>query len=131
MNRQEWQDIEAAAALLQLGETATLQEIKRAYRRLSKQYHPDIEIMSEAKNVRTLQGKVVSDKMDKTVTVLVERKVTHPLYGKVIRRSTKIHAHDEQNQYGIGDIVVIEEGRPLSKTKSWVVKELVEKARTV
>ena len=61
--------------------------------------------MSEAKNVRTLQGKVVSDKMDKTVTVLVELKVTHPLYGKVIRRSTKIHAHDEQNQYGIGDIV--------------------------
>ena len=87
--------------------------------------------MSEAKNVRTLQGKVVSDKMDKTVTVLVERKVTHPLYGKVIRRSSKIHAHDEQNQYGIGDIVVIEEGRPLSKAKSWVVKELVEKARTV
>ena len=87
--------------------------------------------MSEAKNVRTLQGKVVSDKMDKTVTVLVERKVTHPLYGKVIRRSTKIHAHDEQNQYGIGDIVVIEVGRPLSKAKSWVVKELVEKARTV
>ena len=87
--------------------------------------------MSEAKNVRTLQGKVVSDKMDKTVTVLVERKVTHPLYGKVIRRSTKIHAHDEQNQYGIGDIVVIEEGLPLSITKSWVVKELLEKARTV
>ncbi|WP_274571853.1 30S ribosomal protein S17 [Neisseria leonii] len=87
--------------------------------------------MSEVKNVRTLQGKVISDKMDKTVTVLVERKVKHPLYGKVISRSTKIHAHDEQNQYGIGDIVVIEEGRPLSKTKSWVVKELVEKARAV
>ena len=88
--------------------------------------------MTEQRNLRaTRTGKVVSDKMDKTVTVLVERKVTHPLYGKVIRRSTKIHAHDEQNQYGIGDIVVIEEGRPLSKTKSWVVKELVEKARTV
>lgn len=86
--------------------------------------------MSE-KNVRTLQGKVVSDKMDKTVTVLVERKVKHPLYGKVIRRSTKIHAHDEQNQYAVGDVVVIEESRPLSKTKAWVVKELVEKARTV
>lgn len=86
--------------------------------------------MSE-KNVRTLQGKVVSDKMDKTVTVLVERKVKHPLYGKVIRRSTKIHAHDEQNQYVVGDVVVIEETRPLSKTKSWLVKELVEKARTV
>lgn len=86
--------------------------------------------MSE-KTVRTLQGKVVSDKMDKTVTVLVERKVKHPLYGKVIRRSTKIHAHDEQNQYAVGDVVVIEESRPLSKTKAWVVKELVEKARTV
>ena len=87
--------------------------------------------MSEKKNVRTLTGKVVSDKMDKTVTVLVERKVTHPLYGKVIRRSTKIHAHDEQNQYGIGDIVVIEEGRPLSKTKTWVVTTLVEKNNTI
>ena len=87
--------------------------------------------MSEDKNVRTLQGKVVSDKMDKTVTVLVERKVKHPLYGKIIRLSTKIHAHDENNQYGIGDVAVIAESRPLSKTKSWVVKELVEKARTV
>lgn len=87
--------------------------------------------MSENKNVRTLQGKVVSDKMDKTVTVLVERKVKHPLYGKIIRLSTKIHAHDENNQYGIDDVVVIAESRPLSKTKSWVVKELVEKARTV
>lgn len=87
--------------------------------------------MSEAKNVRTLQGKVVSDKMDKTVTVLVERKVKHPLYGKVIRRSSKIHAHDENNSYSEGDVVVIAESRPLSKTKSWVVAELVEKARTV
>ena len=87
--------------------------------------------MSEAKTVRTLQGKVVSDKMDKTVTVLVERKVKHPLYGKVIRRSRKVHAHDEQNQYGIGDVVVIAETRPLSKTKSRVVTELVEKARLV
>ena len=87
--------------------------------------------MSEAKTVRTLQGKVISDKMDKTVTVLVERKVKHPLYGKVIRRSSKVHAHDEQNQYGIGDVVVIAETRPLSKTKSWVVTELVEKARIV
>lgn len=87
--------------------------------------------MSTEKNVRTLQGKVVSDKMNKTVTVLVERRVKHPLYGKIVRRSTKIHAHDEQNQYSIGDVVVIEESRPLSKTKSWVVTELVEKARTV
>ena len=87
--------------------------------------------MSTEKTVRTLQGKVVSDKMDKTVTVLVERKVKHPLYGKIVLRSTKIQAHDEQNQYGIGDVVVIEESRPLSKTKAWVVKELVEKARSV
>ena len=57
--------------------------------------------MSETRNVRTLQGKVVSDKMDKTVTILVERKVKHPLYGKIIRRSTKIHAHDEQNEYSL------------------------------
>ena len=87
--------------------------------------------MIEIKNVRTLQGKVVSNSMDKTVTVLVERKVKHPLYGKIIRRSTKIHAHDEQNQYGIGDVVVIQESHPLSKTKSWVVKELVEKVRSI
>lgn len=87
--------------------------------------------MSEEKTIRTLQGVVISDKMDKTVTVLIERKVKHPLYGKVIRRSTKIHAHDEQNQCGIGDVVVIAEVRPISKTKSWTVSKLVEKARTV
>ncbi|UOP00624.1 30S ribosomal protein S17 [Kingella potus] len=87
--------------------------------------------MDEIKNVRTLQGKVVSSKMDKTVTVLIERKVKHPLYGKVISRSTKIHAHDEVNQYGVGDIVIIEEGRPFSRTKSWVVKEIVEKSKAV
>lgn len=87
--------------------------------------------MSESKNVRILQGKVVSDKMDKTVTVLIERKVKHPLYGKVIRRSSKIHAHDEQNQFSVGDVVLVEESRPLSKTKSWKVKELIEKAKIV
>ena len=76
--------------------------------------------MSTEKTVRTLQGKVVSDKMDKTVTVLVERKVKHPLYGKIVRRSTKIHAHDEQNQYGIGDVVVIEESRPLKPKLGWL-----------
>ena len=82
--------------------------------------------MSQTKNVRTLQGRVVSDKSDKTVTVYVERKVRHPLYGKIIRKSTKIHAHDENNQYKIGDVVVIAESRPLSKPKSWVVLKLVE-----
>ena len=69
--------------------------------------------------------------MDKTVTVLVERKVKHPLYGKIIRLSTKIHAHDENNQYGIGDVVSNRGISSFVKTKSWVVKELVEKARTV
>jgi small subunit ribosomal protein S17 len=87
--------------------------------------------MSETKVVRTLTGKVVSDKMDKTVTVLVERKVKHPIYGKIIRRSKKFHAHDENNEFRAGDIVVISESRPLSKTKSWVVTALVEKARQV
>ena len=88
--------------------------------------------MSEtAKIVRTLSGKVVSDKMDKTVVVLVERKVKHPIYGKVIRLSKKFHAHDEKNEFGIGDTVVIAESRPLSKTKTWVVSALVEKARQV
>ncbi|MDA8382440.1 MAG: 30S ribosomal protein S17 [Betaproteobacteria bacterium] len=80
---------------------------------------------------RTLTGRVVSDKMDKTVTVLVERKVKHPLLGKVIRRSKKYHAHDEENAFHEGDLVLIEECRPLSKTKSWRVTQLVEKSRTV
>lgn len=80
--------------------------------------------MSESsKVVRSLTGKVVSDKMDKTVVVLVERKVKHPLYGKVIRKSKKFHAHDENNEYGIGDVVVISECRPLSRTKTWKVRD--------
>ena len=88
--------------------------------------------MSETtKHVRTLTGKVVSDKMDKTIVVLVERKVKHPIYGKVIRLSKKFHAHDETNTYVVGDIVTISESRPLSKTKNWVVSALVEKARQV
>lgn len=84
-----------------------------------------------SKIVRTLTGRVVSDKMDKTVTVLVERRVKHPLYGKVIRLSKKYHAHDEANECREGDTVVIEECRPLSKTKAWKVTKLVEKARPV
>lgn len=83
------------------------------------------------KITRALTGRVVSDKMDKTVTVLVERRVKHPLYGKVIRLSKKYHAHDEANEYREGDTVVIEECRPLSKTKAWKVTKLVEKARLV
>ena len=87
--------------------------------------------MSEAKRARTLSGRVVSDKMDKTVTVLVERKVTHPIYGKIVRRSQKYHAHDETNQCHTGDIVIIQECRPLSRTKAWTVAELVKKANNV
>jgi len=87
--------------------------------------------MSEGKIRRTLTGRVVSDKMAKTVTVLVERKVTHPIYGKVLRRSQKYHAHDEKGEFHTGDVVTIEETRPISKTKAWRVTSLVEKARTV
>ena len=86
--------------------------------------------MSETENkvVRSLTGRVVSDKMDKTVTVLVERKVKHPVIGKVVRKSKKYHAHDQNNEFGEGDVVVIEECRPLSKTKTWKVARLVTKA---
>jgi small subunit ribosomal protein S17 len=76
---------------------------------------------------RTLTGKVVSNKMDKSITVLIERKVKHPVYGKYITRSTKLHAHDEQNVCQEGDIVTISECRPLSKTKNWALVEVVEK----
>jgi small subunit ribosomal protein S17 len=78
--------------------------------------------------IRTLQGRVLSDKMDKSITVAIERKVKHPLYGKFIKRTTKIHAHDEQNQCNAGDVVTIRECRPLSKTKSWTLVEVVSKA---
>ena len=80
---------------------------------------------------RTLQGVVVSDKQAKTVVVRVERRFTHPIYKKTIRRSKNYHAHDENNEFGIGDTVIITESRPLSKTKTWVVSALVEKARQV
>jgi small subunit ribosomal protein S17 len=82
-------------------------------------------------NKRTLIGRVVSDKMTKTVTVLVERRMTHPLYGKVMTRSRKYHAHDEKGEFHIGDVVTIEECRPLSRTKAWRVTSLVEKARNI
>ncbi len=80
---------------------------------------------------RTLIGKVVSDKMDKTVTVLNERHVKHPLYGKIIVRSNKYHAHDETNQVKAGDTVEIVEGRPISKTKAWTVTRVVQAAQIV
>lgn len=87
--------------------------------------------MSTDKLNRTLTGKVTSDKTNKTVTVLVERRVKHPLYGKIISRSKKYHAHDESGQYAIGDTVVIQECRPLSKTKTWEVIKLIAKGTTV
>lgn len=80
------------------------------------------------KLTRTLTGRVISDKMNKTITVLVERKVPHPVYGKYVRRSTKIHAHDEKNESKQGDKVMIEECRPLAKTKTWRLVKVVEKA---
>jgi small subunit ribosomal protein S17 len=83
------------------------------------------------KNTRTLVGRVVSDQRSKTITVLVERRVKHELYGKIIGRSRKYHAHDEKNEYKIGDLVEIAEGRPVSKTKAWVVTRLVEKSQAV
>ena len=77
---------------------------------------------------RTITGRVVSDKMDKTVSVAVERLIKHPVYGKYVKRSTKLHVHDENNECGKGDVVVIEQCRPISKTKSWRLVEVVEKA---
>lgn len=90
-------------------------------------------IMTEAakSTARTITGKVVSDKMDKSITVLVERRVKHPIYGKYVKRSTKLHAHDENNECNIGDVVTIQESRPLSKTKSWTLVTIDEKASAV
>ncbi len=85
----------------------------------------------KTKNTRTLVGKVVSDKRNKTITVLIERRTKHELYGKIVARSSKYHAHDEKGEYKIGDVVEIAEGRPISKTKSWVVTRLVEKGNVV
>ena len=85
--------------------------------------------MSEsAKNERTVTGRVVSNKMDKSATVMIERMVKHPMYGKYIRRSSKLHVHDESNQCQEGDLVTIRECRPISKTKCWTLVEVVEKA---
>lgn len=77
---------------------------------------------------RTLTGKVVSDKREKTVTVLVERRVKHPLYSKIVIKTSKYHAHDENNEYGVGDTIEITASRPISKSKSWIATKLIEKA---
>ena len=89
------------------------------------------ETAKPAANKRTLNGRVVSDKMQKTVTVLVERRMKHPLYGKYVTLSKKYHAHDENGEFHEGDLVEIEECRPLSKTKAWRVTKLLEKSRIV
>jgi small subunit ribosomal protein S17 len=88
--------------------------------------------MSEEKTiVRTVTGKVVSDKMDKSIVVLFERRVKHPVYGKYITKSSKLHAHDENNDCGIGDVVTIRESKPYSKTKTWALVEIVKRAEQI
>ncbi len=91
----------------------------------------DIQTAKASKVIRALTGRVVSDKMNKTVTVLIERRVRHPLLGKIVTLSKKYHAHAENNEYKTGDLVMIEETRPISKTKAWKVTKLVEKAKNI
>ena len=86
------------------------------------------DIVKEEKVKRIQTGSVVSDRMDKSATILIERKVKHPIYGKFVKKSTKLHIHDENNECGIGDTVQISECRPMSKTKSWTLVKVVEKA---
>ncbi|MDF2182691.1 30S ribosomal protein S17 [Neptuniibacter sp. CAU 1671] len=87
--------------------------------------------MSAEKRTRTVTGRVVSDKMDKTITVLIERKEKHPIYGKFVKRSSKLHAHDEKNECQQGDLVTIAESRPLSKNKTWTLVRIEERAAKV
>lgn len=91
----------------------------------------DTQITQETKRQRTLVGRVVSNKMDKTVVVEIERRVKHPTYGKIMTRRNKYKAHDEANQYNEGDLVEIAEGRPISRSKSWSVVRLLEAARVI
>jgi small subunit ribosomal protein S17 len=85
----------------------------------------------KTKTARSLSGRVISDKMNKTITVQVDRRIRHPLYGKIVTRHTKLHAHDESNECKQGDLVQIEECRPLSKSKAWRLVKVLEKAREV
>lgn len=87
--------------------------------------------MSENKLVRTLTGRVVSDKMNKSIVVLIERRVKHPMYGKYVSKSSKLKAHDENNECRIGDLVTIAESRPISKTKSWTLVKVEERAAAI
>jgi small subunit ribosomal protein S17 len=88
---------------------------------------PVVEQTENGANARTVTGRVVSDKMDKTVTVLIERRVKHPIYGKYVSKSTKLKAHDENNECKIGDLVTIAESRPMSKTKTWRLVQIEER----
>lgn len=92
---------------------------------------PQQDATEAAGSPRTASGTVVSNRMDKSITVLVERRVQHPVYGKIIRRSSKLHAHDEDNECNAGDLVTVIECRPLSKTKTWMLKSIDERAREV
>ncbi|MFC0269007.1 30S ribosomal protein S17 [Kushneria aurantia] len=83
----------------------------------------------QTSNTRRLTGRVVSDRMEKSIVVMIERRERHPIYGKYMKRSTKLHAHDETNQAHTGDLVAIEECRPISKKKAWTLVEVVEQAR--
>jgi small subunit ribosomal protein S17 len=85
-------------------------------------------VKQEDKVQRTLTGLVTSNAMDKSITVMIERRIKHPVYGKYINRSTKLHVHDENNECGNGDLVMIEQCRPMSKTKSWKLVQILEKA---
>jgi small subunit ribosomal protein S17 len=85
----------------------------------------------ETKVKRSVMGKVISNKMDKTITVMVERKVKHPVYGKYVKRSTKLHAHDASNECNEGDVVTIIACRPLSKSKKWMLENIVERATVI
>ena len=85
----------------------------------------------EKKRTRTLTGKVVSNKMDKSITVLVERRVRHPVYGKYMTKSSKVHAHDEKNECNVGDVVTLSESKPISKTKAWQLVSILENAAVI
>lgn len=84
------------------------------------------QIIEQSKTQRTVTGKVISNKMDKTIVVQIERKVKHPLYGKYIRKFTKMYAHDEENTCHVGDVVIIKQSRPISKTKCWKLVEILK-----
>ena len=91
----------------------------------------DTEVQPQAKNPRAVSGVVVSDRMSKSITVKIERRVKHPVYGKFVRKSTKIHAHDEENQCQVGDTVTVVECRPISKTKTWTLQSIDVRAAGV